>query len=161
MENRDFRIIEVKDLSTIQKTQIVALWNSEYPIQLSFSNMDAFDSYLDGLEDKNHILLVDYNDMILGWLINFVREKENWFAMILNSAYQGKGFGTKLINQAKKNKMELNGWVIDHDNNIKLNGDNYQSPLKFYLKNDFKNIDDIRLETDKISVVKITWKRKP
>ena len=39
--------------------------------------------------------------------------------MILDSGQQGKGYGTKLLNEAKMDVKKLNGWVIDHDKDKK------------------------------------------
>lgn len=99
------------------------------------------------------------NNSIGGWYFDFVREQEKWFAIILDSSLQGKGFGTKLLNMAKEKEPELNGWVIDRDTDRKRNGDLYRSPLPFYLKNGFEKISDTRLELEKISAVKITWRK--
>ncbi|MCB0473527.1 MAG: hypothetical protein KDC56_10755, partial [Flavobacteriaceae bacterium] len=59
----------------------------------------------------------------------------------------------------KEKETELNGWVIDHDNDYKINGELYKSPLNFYLKNGFQKSSDRRLELEKISAVKIKWKK--
>jgi len=108
------------------------------------------------LIDQYHILLLD-DTKIKGWYFNFIRENEKWFGMILDSDIQGKGFGTKVLNLAKEKESVLNGWVIDHNNDKKQNGEFYKSPLGFYQKNGFEVISNIRLELDKISAVKIKW----
>ncbi len=77
--------------------------------------------------------------------------------MILDSAIQGKGYGSELVNLAKTENSQLNGWVIDHDLDQKVNGEPYSSPIQFYMKNDFKIAVDSRLENDKISAVQISW----
>jgi len=53
----------------------------------------------------------------------------------------------------------LNGWVVDGERYIKSNGEKYLSPLEFYKKNDFEILVGERLETEKISAVKIKWKK--
>ena len=118
-----------------------------------------FETYLKNLKGQNHILLTDDKNDIKGWYFNFIRENEKWFAMILNSELQGKGFGTKLLNEAKRTENELNGWVIDHNNDYKQNEEFYQFPIKFYEKNEFEIINKIRLELDMISAVKVKWKK--
>lgn len=75
----------------------------------------------------------------------------------MNSKCQKKGFGSQILNQIKQNENNLSGWVIDHNNDFKRNGNSYNSPLNFYLKNDFAVVDQCRLSTDKIDAVKITW----
>ncbi len=79
--------------------------------------------------------------------------------MILDARIQGKGFGRQLLNMAKEKEAKLNAWVVDHDRNLKKNGEIYRSPLDFYLKNGFEKLAESRLESDKISAVKIHWKK--
>lgn len=59
--------------------------------------------------------------------IYFLREDEDWFAIILNHQVQGKGMYL-LINELKKKMTSLNGWVIDHENKVKQNTNKYKSP---------------------------------
>lgn len=40
-----------------------------------------------------------------------------------------------------------------------MNGDNYISPLEFYLNNGFEILEKERLESSKITAIKIEWKR--
>ena len=61
---------------------------------------------------------------------------------------QKRGLGTKLLELLKEKENILNGWVIDHANYIKQNGEPYPSPLEFYIKNDFNVHSDIRLEIE-------------
>src|SRR5688500_1408189 len=91
-----------KILSEKQKLEIVKLWNNEYPKELSHSNLSEFDQYLQGLSDLNHILLSDKNENLRGWLIYFIRDNEQCFAMLLDSSLQGKGWGSKFLNLAKE-----------------------------------------------------------
>ena len=62
-----------------------------------------------------------------------------------------------MLDEIKNNEPVLNGWVIDHNNDKKKNGQQYISPLKFYEKCGFGILSDVRLELDKISAVKIKW----
>ncbi|WP_348824695.1 hypothetical protein [Flavobacterium aestuarii] len=78
----------------------------------------------------------------------------------MNSKNKGKGFGTLLLKELKNKKPSLNGWVIDNSNNVKQNGEIYWSPIDFYFKNGFSVDKNIRMENDKISAVKIRWKRE-
>ncbi|MEO6175987.1 MAG: GNAT family N-acetyltransferase [Flavobacterium circumlabens] len=153
------KIIEKEVLSLQDKEVLLQLWNNEYPEQLNYQTMDDFDSYLDALSDKNHYLLIDGEDKIKGWAFTFLRNDEDWFAIILNQDVQGKGKGSLLINQLKKNKDSLNGWVIDHENDVKQNQEQYKSPLLFYSKNGFVVCKETRIENEKMSAVKINWKR--
>ncbi|SDB50059.1 Acetyltransferase (GNAT) domain-containing protein [Flavobacteriaceae bacterium MAR_2010_188] len=150
--------IKTLKLTDSQKREIFDLWNNEYPVNLTFSKFSEFQKYLKSLDNKSYILIADKNQNIKGWYVDFIREKEKWFILILDSDYQSKGLGSKLLNLAKEKETELNGWVIDHNNDLKTNGESYKSPLGFYQKNGFKVNLDVRLELEKISALKISWK---
>lgn len=153
------RIIETQVLSLKQKDSLMQLWNNEYPAKLNLKTIKDFELYLNGLSETKHYLLLDDSDEIQGWTFTFLREDENWFAIILNSGIHGKGIGSLLMNEIKKNNTSLNGWVIDQENEIKHNATFYKSPLQFYIKNDFIICSEIRIENEKLSAVKINWKR--
>ncbi|MGI9651271.1 hypothetical protein [Chryseobacterium sp. RLHN22] len=150
------KIITNNRLDLEQKRQILQLWNNEYPEKLAYKNLEGFENYLEKLHNVNHFLLTD-NEEIHGWAITFIRDSEIWFAIILSGNIHGEGWGTKMLNELKRNKTELNGWVIDHNNDKKINGEFYKSPLEFYLKNEFKVLSDVRLELEIMSAVKIKW----
>lgn len=149
--------IQLSVLTENQKKEILDLWNAEYPEKLNYKNLADFEKYLVSLTEQSHILLVDKHQKIKGWYFDFNRNEKKWFAIIIASTLHGKGFGTKLLNLAKKKELELNGWVIDHNEEQKKNGQYYSSPLEFYLKNGFNKMDNDRLELEKISAVKIKW----
>jgi GNAT superfamily N-acetyltransferase len=149
--------IQLTRLSKNQKKEILNLWNNEYPEKLNYQTLTDFDEYLKNLKKQSHILMIDENQMVKGWYFDFNRGKEKWFAIILDTKIHGKGFGTKMLNLAKEKETELNGWVIDHNNDIKKNGNKYKTPLEFYLKNGFEKLTENRLELEKISAVKIKW----
>ncbi|MCX8531623.1 N-acetyltransferase [Chryseobacterium luquanense] len=151
------KITNSHQLNQQQKEQILQLWNNEYPEKIAYKDMASFENYLEKLNEVNHFLLSD-TDKIYGWAITFIRDNETWFAVILSENLHGKGWGTKILSILKKNKNELNGWVIDHNSDKKLNGDFYRSPLEFYIKNEFEVLTDIRLELEIMSAVKIKWK---
>lgn len=153
------KIIETQFLSLEQKDSLMQLWNNEYPAKLNLKNIVDFELYLNGLSETKHYLLFDDSDEIQGWTFTFLREDEKWFAIILNSEIHGEGFGSLLMNEIKKNNTSLNGWVIDQENEIKHNATFYKSPLQFYIKNDFIICSEIRIENEKLSAVKINWKR--
>lgn len=151
------KFLERNTLSQIEKEQIIELWNREYPQNLRFEKPEQFEAYLNGLEDQYHILIVDENENIIGWYFDFIREEERWFAAIIASEFQGIGLGAKLLNLAREQRKELNGWVIPSADYVKYNGSPYRSPLEFYKKNGFEIYNDVKLETDKISAIKIKW----
>ncbi len=147
-------------LSMPEKLEIFELWNNEYPEKLAYESMEAFESYLKSLSGKSHILLIDSNKKIKGWYFDFTRDGGKWFVIILDSKLHGKGFGTRILELAKQKENELNGWVIDHNNDKRMNGEIYKSPLEFYLKNGFVKLPNKRLELDKISAVCIKWTKQ-
>lgn len=151
------KVTTEKRLTTEKKIIICQLWNNEYPKKLSYENVSGFENYLNCLTETKHYLLVDENKNINGWGFTFLRENEIWFAVIIKSEVKGKGFGTLLLNELKNVEKELNGWVIDHENDIKLNGENYKSPIEFYKKNGFEILSENRIENEKISATKIKW----
>lgn len=146
-------------LSESEKLEILELWNNEYPEKLSYRSKEELDNYLKSLTGQSHILLIDLNGKIIGWYLDFVRENEKWFVIILDSKIHGKGFGTKMLELAKQKENELNGWVIDHNGYKRKNGSIYNSPLNFYLKNGFEKLPRNRLELDTISAVKVKWRK--
>lgn len=153
------KFIEQLELSNSDKKEILNLWNDEYPEKLNYQTLSEFENYLENLTEQSHILVRSENQRIKGWYFDFIRENEKWFAIILDSRFRGKGLGTKILNLAKEKESELNGWVIDKSNDRKKNGELYKSSLNFYLKNGFKKFDKERLELEKISAVKIKWKK--
>lgn len=153
------KFVRCMELSNIQKEKVYELWNNEYPLNLAYNSIIEFEKYLDNLTHQSHIIILDNESKIIGWYFDFFRDNENWFALILNSEIHNKGIGTKVLTLVKEDKTELNGWVIDHNNYKKKNGNYYKSPLSFYLKNGFKEIPEIRLASEKITAIKIQWKK--
>ncbi|MHB1145979.1 MAG: GNAT family N-acetyltransferase [Lutibacter sp.] len=153
------KIITTNSLNSNQKKVIYELWNAEYPKNLTHQNLSNFENYLNALTNQYHMLLIDKNGNIKGWYFDFDRNNEKWFAMILASEIHGKGFGTLLLNEAKKRESALNGWVIDKTDYLKQNGVCYKSPIPFYLKNGFQKLPEIRLELEHLSAVKIIWEK--
>lgn len=147
-------------LSKPEKLEIFELWNNEYPKKLAYELMEAFEGYLKSLSRKSHILLIDSNKKIKGWYFDFTRDGGKWFVIILDSKIHGKGFGTRILELAKQKENELNGWVIDHNRDRKVNREFYISPLGFYLKNGFIKLSNKRLELGKISAVCIKWTKQ-
>lgn len=152
------KLLQTTVLTLDQKQLLFELWNSEYPEKIGYKELSEFENYLDRLSNKEHYLIVDDQNQILGWAFVFLREEEDWFGIIINSKIQGKGFGKLLLGELKKSKIVLNGWVIDHQNDLKQNKEPYLSPLGFYTKNGFLVHQNYRIESDTISAVKISWK---
>lgn len=155
--NHNLIMKELDFLTNQLKTQVFDLWNKEYPERLCYNSIEDFDKYLDQLEAPEHILLLKDNK-VFGWLFLFIRDNQRWFAMIIDSKYSRKGYGSKLLSIAKQKYDQLNGWVIDQDHYFKNDRSKYLSPLRFYEKNDFKLNVQVRLDLDHISASKIVWK---
>ncbi|MBT8296336.1 MAG: hypothetical protein KJO51_07955 [Gramella sp.] len=152
------RITKSKKLTLSHKQDIFKLWNKEYPVNLQYKQLSELEAYLNQLKDQNHILLLDENNKVKGWYSDFIREKERWFLTILNSEIQGKNYGTQIIEIAKVDNSELNGWVIESNDYFKANGDPYRSPIQFYKKNGFKILENKELNNDKIKAIQIQWR---
>lgn len=144
----------------VSKTILLELWNTEYPEKIKHTSLAEFELYLTDLQQLSHFLLLDDLANILGWAFSFERNNENWFVIILSEKAKNKGYGTRLLKRLKEKHAILNGWVIDHNKDIKVDGSPYLSPLNFYKKNNFSVIPSVRIETGKISAVKIQWKNE-
>ena len=150
-------VLHQKSLNEKQKNAVSKLWNAEYPDGLTYKDHNEFNEFLKDLRNKHHILMNTRNQKLMGWCCIFDRDGERWFSIIVDGAFQGHGFGKRLLSLAKEHEEELNGWVVDHDNHVKVNGEVYKSPLMFYEKNGFRVLKDFRFNRSNISAVKIRW----
>lgn len=150
------KVIKTKILSPKQEEQIDALWNEEYPIKLA----NRFKLLLEGVENYNHYVIEDEEKNVKAWAVDFEKENEIRFSIIVRSGEKGKGLGACLIDKLKLENEEFFGWVIDHNKDLKSNGQNYITPMPFYLKHGFAILDDCRIEAEIISAVKIKWSCK-
>jgi len=153
-------IIATKHLTAGQKESALTIWNAEYPVQLQMPDLPALDAFLDTLTDTTHYLLIDENDEINGWAAVFYYDNIPFFFIMLKGAIHGKGYGSLLLNELKKHTKQLSGWVINHKNDVKVDGEPYPSPLNFYIKNGFTVNYGFRLDTDILSAVHIMWEEK-
>ena len=125
-------IIKTKKISENQFRQIHKLWNEEYPISLK----DRFGLLLEGVEHYNHYLIEENNE-VWAWAVDFEKDNETRFSIIVSLLHQGKGLGKLLLERLKRDLGAFYGWVIDHNNDIKQDGTHYKSPLSFYTNNGF------------------------
>lgn len=153
-------ITETDSLTEKQKIEIIQLWNSEYPAELALGGLPDFEQYLQTLEDKHHILLLSAGQEVKGWLVYFLRNNDQCFAMLLDASLQGQGWGSKLLTLAKQRTVELHGWVIDSSHHLKENGIAYQSPIGFYMKNGFEVFPEMKLTKSNIEGIRVTWRKK-
>lgn len=152
------QITKSDTLSEKQKEDIIQLWNDEYPEALALAGLEAFDIYLNTLSEKQH-LTITHEGKVVGWLIYFVRDGEQCFAMLLDSSLQGKGLGSKLLSEAKEYTTELIGWVIDTDQHKRSDGGNYRSPIGFYEKNGFEVLPNIKTTKSNIEGIRVKWRK--
>lgn len=146
-------IVKTGELSEAQAAQINRLWNEEYPLKLK----DRFPILLDGASRYNHYILEDENRKLIAWAVDFEKEKQVRFSIIVGSAHKGKGLGGMLIERLKAENPEFYGWVIDHNEDLKSNGETYQTPMPFYLKHGFEILPDQRIDNEMIRAVLLKW----
>ena len=143
-------ILKTKYLNQEKFQQINQLWNDEYPLKLK----DRFGLLLNGVENYNHYI-IEQNNQIIAWAVDFEKENETRFSIIVHSKHKRKGLGKLLLNRLKRDLGEFYGWVIDHNNDMKQNGEIYTTPLSFYVKNGFEVLVESRIDNEMINAVKI------
>lgn len=155
----NIRLVRKKNLSEDEADLLMTLWNQEYPAKLMHKNLTDFEKYINSLQNPSHILL-KIRDRIVGWASTFDRDGERWFLIILSSSIHRQGVGAAVIKILQDSETALNGWVIDHNRDLKRNGEFYFSPLDFYRSQGFAILKDQRLELPTISAVKIRWEKE-
>jgi GNAT superfamily N-acetyltransferase len=149
-------IIKTKELSLNQVEQINQVWNDEYPIKLN----NRFRILLNDAKSYMHYIIENEKQEIIAWGVMFEKEDEHRFSILVVKKYQGQELGKQLIDSFKKDYPIFFGWVIDHDNDVKINGEKYVSPLPFYLKHGFKILNEQRIDTEMISAVKVLFENQ-
>ncbi|MEQ8323999.1 MAG: GNAT family N-acetyltransferase [Vicingaceae bacterium] len=152
-------LLETSILSPECKEQVFELWNREYPVELQNENLEDMLSYMDGLEDLRHGMLMDNKSKIQAWFATYKNLGEQRFIIIIAREAQGQGHGSFILDHLKKDREVLHGWVIDEDRYQREDGSPYRSPLDFYRKHGFEVLDE-RLERALISGVKVKWTRQ-
>jgi hypothetical protein len=152
-------IEKTKSLNAEDKQIVFDLWNSGYPAKLGFQKISDMDNYLNTLPGVTFYLLKNDSKVIEGWAMTFSAGEEKWFAITIADEVQQQGKGTFLLDKLKADNEILNGWVIDHENDVKPNGQLYHSPMLFYERNGFRTFPEYRLELPILSAVKISWQR--
>lgn len=147
-------IIKTKELSNRQVEQIDRAWNDEYPIKLK----NRFGLLLNDAKSYMHYIIENEKQEIIAWGVMFEKEDEHRFSLLIVSKHQGEGLGKQLIDAFKNDYSVFYGWVIDHDNDVKANGEKYASPLPFYLRLGFIILQEQRIDTEMISAVKVVFK---
>jgi len=147
------KILKIKVLNPFQLEQIDQAWNDEYPLKLT----KRFGILLDGTDNHLYYLMEDLDNKVVAWGVMFEKEAEKRFSIIVFNKFKGFGYGRRIIDEFRKDHSTFYGWVIDHDNDVKSNGEKYISPMPFYLKLGFKVLRDQRIDTEIISAVKISY----
>lgn len=146
-------------LNTSQKEQLCDLWNREYPVNIRHQRLAGFEAYLAGLQDPCHRLLLAEDGSVCAWLVDFQREGNRWFAMLVAGEYQGMGLGTSLLRKAMEAQNQLQGWVVAGTDYLRQDGSPYHPPLGFYRKMGFSIHHDQVLETDTLETIMVRWAR--
>ena len=120
-------------LSAKQFSEINALWNEEYPLQLK----DRLALLLEDNTKTMHFYLLNEFEHIIAWSVLFEKEQDLRFSILVSRKHQKQGLGSALLTEMKKEDLVFSGWVIDHNSDLRSDGSNYLSPLNFYLKNAF------------------------
>ena len=94
-------------LTDKQKEQIHSLWNDEYPAKLK----DRFSILLENVDWFNHYIIEDLNNNLIAWAVDFEKDRQVRFSIIVSSKHKGKGIGSMLISKLKKENHEFYGWV--------------------------------------------------
>ncbi|HEY1046134.1 MAG TPA: GNAT family N-acetyltransferase [Bacteroidia bacterium] len=147
------KVICTRTLSSSQFEQINAMWNHEYPLKLK----DRFPLLLEGVDRYEHYLIEDADQNVLAWAVDFEKDEQIRFSIIVSEAHKGRGLGRMLLDRLKENNKEFYGWVIDHNHDVKANGEQYLSPMSFYLKHGFEILTDKRIDSEMIKAVLIKW----
>jgi GNAT superfamily N-acetyltransferase len=150
-------IITKTELSTSDKKELCEIWNQVYPEHIAHKTVASFEAYLYTLNNTLHHIIYEGHSAA-AWAVEFDREGERWFAMLIANGRQRRGIGRHLLEKIQNRNKLIHGWVIDHDEYQLASGRTYYSPMVFYLKCGFEILPDQRLETSQISAVKIRWR---
>lgn len=144
------KISTTPSLSASQIAQIAAIWNAEFPITLQ----DKFYALLNNANAWQHFLVED-NAQVLAWGGIFAQKADTRFSLLVAARAQGKGLGKQLIAQMRQHAGELEGWVVDQHDALKLDGSRYTSPLPFYQKLGFEVLPHQRFDTEELRSVRV------
>jgi len=144
-------------ISNDELSQVLHLWNNSYPIGICYNDINELNTFFAPLGNRRHYMIKD-NSSIEAWIVTFDRDDARWFSIIVSPSNKRKGLGKKLLQYVMKIEPKLNGWVTDHDNDVKRDGTPYESPIGFYLKLGFDIDHQTRYEKPGISCVRIYHK---
>ncbi len=144
-------ITHSKQLSEEEFEFVNNLWNSEYPVQLN----NRLSLLLEDCSAQDHYFFKNEESEKVAWLVVFEKENEKRFSILVSNKIARKGVGTELMKVLKNNHSNVYGWVINHNEDVKIDGSKYISPLPFYEKIGCEILFNDKLETDLIKAVKI------
>lgn len=107
------------------------------------------------ITNKTLKCLEDINNNVLAWAVDFEEDIKMCFSVIANKIQQGNGLGKALIKRLKEDLGEFYGWVYSYNDYQKENGENYQSPISFYIKQGFEVLNYIQIDNEMLKEVKI------
>ncbi len=146
-------------LNADEKAWVSRLWNAHFPKSLALSKEEGIEGFLSGLTECCHFILLHGGSQPAAWSLGFMRDGARWFSIVVDTSYQGKGYGQLLLEAMKTRYPCLNGWVIEDASYTLHNGQPYASPLGFYLKRGFEKLEN-RFRNEKLEAVQIRWARQ-
>lgn len=118
-----------------QIAHVMKIFNTLYPRSLD-SLVENLDSYAEKISKKGIVLIAEYSEQVLGYIVFYMNDeinKKGYISQIaVNQKYRGLGIGKKLIDQclgvAEEKKFLKVMLEVDKVN---------ESAIKFYEKLDF------------------------
>ena len=153
------KIIKTRTPSDEQLEKLRQLWNTEFPAVIAHPDRASLEAYLAKLKDIKFFFVTDDDANILGWYMDFFRDGERWFVLVISREAQNKRFGSTLLKMGLEEQEELNGWVVGSSTYEKADGSIYMSPLPFYIKQGVRVFPDITFEAKGIKSIKIKLSR--
>lgn len=136
---RGLRMITELSLTDELKQQIFDIWNSVYPVQVTFPALENFEAYLSRAMDSRNFVYFNGINRIGGWLMTFTRDSQRSFVMLVSQDCQGRGIGRELLKTLKVSESQsVFGWAVESERYLLRDGSPYRSPISFYRKNGFK-----------------------
>ncbi|MHA1228142.1 MAG: GNAT family N-acetyltransferase [Candidatus Hodarchaeales archaeon] len=137
-------------------------WNQEYPVIFDRMTIKSVQRLFSEHRTTWEILLAqkETTNEPVGLLIlqhELIKNRQNWFTIVVDRKYQGRGVGSTLIDKAKSLVEQLHGWVIPFNDYKREDGSYYKSPFNFYLKQGFKIGDDFFVEKKDLHLVEVYW----
>lgn len=144
-------------LMSEDESSIFNVWNSVYPREVCFNTNGDFSTFLSALAAQTHLIIRDEQRNLLGWLMLFDREGARFFVLLVGEGQSKKGIGTSLVREMMRLEAEVQGWVVPHSHYQRSDGAPYISPMPFYKKLGFEELDEVRAKNG-LETVRIRWR---